>query len=221
MGHSLSDPPQTARILLPMNRAPFSLQDTWAHVAELYGWIVSLFGEPVDIADKRVLMRKDRRDFLAWLGPVEALARRLLLLKALTLPPANTPPAPPAAQGKLVIAFTDKPEWAPGEAAEEWRVVFRVLPHHALTRPKPASIVLSDRRGGGVAYTAFPLARRLEALRRVLENPEPALKRLTRFLAARRSEIAAAFTKYRPQNSCCREALEETQEAVELALNTS
>ena len=202
-----------------MNRAPFSLSDTWQHVAELYGWIVSLFGAPLEIADKRALMRKDRREILAWLGPVEALARRLLLLKALSLPKPNQPAPPPAAQGKLVIAFTDRPEWSPGENAEDWRVSFRVLPRGAL-RPRTGA-PQTDQRGGAITMTAFPLARRIEALRRVLENPEPALARLTRFLAARRDEVATAFAPFRPPAACCREALDETQEALELALNTS
>ncbi len=36
-----------------------------------------------------MLVRKNRRDILACLGPVEAPVRRLLLLKALTLPTAK------------------------------------------------------------------------------------------------------------------------------------
>ncbi len=59
------------------------------------------------------------------------------------------------------------------------------------------------------------------AARRVLDNPEPALKRLARLLVTRRADIAAAFGPYRPPAACAAEALAETQGALDLALNTS
>ena len=90
-----------------MNREPFSLQDAWQNVGDLFATIVSLFGAPFEIAERLMLVRESRRDILAWLGPVEALARRLLLLKALTMPKPNDAP-PKALPGRIVTAFADR-----------------------------------------------------------------------------------------------------------------
>jgi hypothetical protein len=205
-----------------MSRAPFSLSDTWNHVGELYAWIISVFGDAEAIAAQLMLTRARRRDLLAWLGPVEALARRLLLLKALTLPPPNQP-APHAATGRLAIAFTDAPEPSPEESPERWRVIFRVMPNAACPRRAADTAFANERSQDkrATSFNAFALARRIEALRRVLENPKPALARLARALATRRSAIVRAFAPYRPRPLCAAEALAETQGALDLALNSS
>lgn len=206
-----------------MEREDFSLQGAWAQVGDLYAWIVSLFGAPAGIAARLLLRREDRRQLLSWLGPVEALARRLLLLKALTMAPPNLPP-PPAAIGRLHSAFTDRPHRALPPEAENWRVRFCVLPYGAMRRAQlPACETRAGGAacGGGVNLNAAPLARRLEALRRVLENPAPALARLARLLNARREIVAAAFGPYRPPATPVRSLLPLVQSEIERALNTS
>jgi hypothetical protein len=185
----------------------------------LYAWIVSLFGAPFAIAERLILVRKTRRDILQWLGPIEALARRLLLLKALTLPKPNCPPAKVWA-GRLLIAFADRPQAEIDPNAETWRVRFCVMPQGALRR-KSRGDAPADKRAGGHVLNALPLARRIEALRRVLENPAPALARLARLLATQREVIVAAFKPYRPRATCVQSLLMETQRQVDLALNTS
>ncbi len=201
-----------------MDRKPFDLQDAWQHVGDMYAWIVSLFGAPFDIAERLLLVRKSRRDLLAWLGPVEALARRLLLLKALTLPPPNYAP-PKAGEGRLLIAFADRALDDIHPKSETWRVRFCVMPHGIVRRKSDAPC--ADRRGGDINFNALPLARRLEALRRVLENPAPAVARLCRLLATQREAVRSAFRPYRPRATCVRSALAEAQEQIYLALNTS
>lgn len=201
-----------------MNRAPFSLSETWNHVGEVYGWIISLFGAPGEIAERLLLPRAARRDLLAWLAPVEALARRLLLLKALTLPPLNHAPAP-APAGRLVSAFVDRAPEALDPVDANWRVRFCVTPR-GLSR-LPARKAQERRAGGAINLNALPLARRLEALRRVLENPAPALARLRRLLALGRHIVREAFGPYRARATHIAEALSETQSALELAFNTS
>jgi hypothetical protein len=204
-----------------MKSEPFDLQAAWSHVATLCGWILNLLN-PADIGERVSLLRDKRRELLAWLGPAEALARRVLLLKALSLPKANLPPAPPPALGRLAMAFTDRQAWALDEDAQKWRVQFRVLPSLSLGRAGPAQETeFADRRGGGITYNAYPLARRIEALRRLLDNPEPAVKRLARLLATRRADIVAVFGPYRPPGGPAATALSETQNALDLALNTS
>jgi hypothetical protein len=202
-----------------MNREPFSLQDAWQSVGDLYAAIVSLFGAPFEIAERLMLVRESRREILAWLGPVEALARRLLLLKALTMPKANEPP-PQAPPGRVLIAFTDRPIGDIHPEATQWRVRFNVMPRGSL-RATRRSEPCADQRGGGVDFNALPLARRLEALRRVLENPAPAVARLCRLLAARREAVEAAFRPYRPRATCAQSALADAQREIDLAFNTS
>jgi hypothetical protein len=202
-----------------MTREPFSLQDAWQGVGDLYAAIVSLFGAPFALAERLMLVRKSRREILEWLGPVEALARRLLLLKALTMPKPNDAPEK-ALPGKLLIAFTDRPIADIHPDSSQWRVRFNVMPYGVL-RGKRREESSADRRGGDINFNALPLARRLEALRRTLENPAPAVARLCRLLAAKREAVEAAFRPYRPRATCVRSALDEAQCEIDLALNTS
>ncbi|MES1204276.1 MAG: hypothetical protein ABUS57_22775 [Pseudomonadota bacterium] len=206
-----------------MNREPFSLQDAWQNVGDLYATIVSLFGAPFEIATQFILMRQNRRDILAWLGPVEALARRLLLLKALTMPKPNDAP-PKALPGRIVTAFADRKIEDIHPDAVKWRVRFNVMPIGALSRKPPAESGAepgADRRGGEINFNALPLARRLEALRRVLENPAPALARLCRLIATKREAVEAAFRPYRPPAKAVQTALGDAQREIDLALNTT
>ncbi len=202
-----------------MNREPFSLQQAWQNVGELYAWIVSLFGAPFAIAERLMLVRKSRREILSWLGPVEALARRLLLLKALTMPTPNDAPRK-VFPGRLLIAFADRPIENIHPESAKWRVRFCVMPHGVL-RGKRNTEPGADRRGGDINFNALPLARCLEALRRVLENPAPAVARLARLIATQREAVAAAFRPYRPRATCVRFALDDAQRQIDLALDTS
>ena len=88
-------------------------------------------------------MRQNRRDILAWLGPVEALARRLLLLKALTMPKPNDAP-PKALPGRIVTAFADRKIEDIHPDAVKWRVRFNVMPIGALSRKPPAESGATD-----------------------------------------------------------------------------
>jgi hypothetical protein len=205
-----------------MERERFDLQDAWAQVGELYGYIVALFGAPFAIAERLLLMRQTRRDLLSWLGPVEAWARRLLLLKALAMPRPNDAPPKPF-DGRLLVAFTDRPPEAVHPESAKWRVRFCVMPYGVLRgklHQDSAAGPAADRRCAD-EFNAVPLARRLEALRRVLENPAPAVARLCRLLAAHRDAVEYAFQPYRPRATCVKSALDEAQTALRLAFNSS
>ncbi len=193
------------------------MQGAWEHVGYLYGCIVSLFGAPFAIAERLAFVRKNRRDLLAWLGPVEALARRLLLLKALSLPKSNQPP-PASRAGRVLIAFTDRPIPDIHPDSEQWRVRFNVMPRGLRSLPHNTS-PCNDRRGDNI-FNALPLARRLEALRRVLEQPGPAIARLCRLLASARETVISAFRPYRPPATCVRDVLDSTQRELTRALDT-
>lgn len=211
-----------------MTREPFDLQAAWQHVATLYSWIVKLL-DPARLSERVSLLRDKRRELLSWLGPAEALARRVLLLKALSLPPANLPGAAPT-KGRLAMAYADRPQRHPLDyaevAPEKWRVRFCVLP----SRGAESRFLSGDYRDEQESeprakgwtlmsvYNAIAFARRIEALRRVLENPEPEVKRLVRYLATRRDAILRAFGAYRPPAGPARTALSDTQYALDCAL---
>jgi hypothetical protein len=103
---------------------------------------------------------------------------------------------------------------------ETWRVGFCVAPH-GLLRRRRGEAARAGERAGGVNLNALALARRLEALRRVLENPAPALARLCRLLAGRRTAVQAAFRPYRPRATPVQTLLPAAQAALELAFNRS
>ncbi len=193
------------------------MSDTWDAMGDLYAWIVALFGAPLALAEQLLLVRKTRRELLEWLGPVEAVVRRLLLLKALAAPKPNCPP-PRASAGRLVTAFADRPIADFDPDSTKWRVRFCVMPLGALHRK--GGDTESGDKSGGVNFNALPLARRIEALRRVLENPEPAIARLARLLATRRETVVRAFRPYRHRATCVKTALADAQREVDLALNT-
>jgi hypothetical protein len=141
--------------------------------------------------------------------------------------PRPNAPAPKRQGGRLLIAFTDRPQPDFDVDAEKWRVRFNVMPLGAVRRkrdpnadpdaPKP----VFDQRGGGNSYNALPLARRLEALRRLLQNPDAAVARLSRLLVTQPVAVAAAFRPYRPRATCVRFTLEDAQREIDRALNTS
>ena len=139
------------------------------------------------------------------------------------MPKPNDAP-PKALPGRIVIAFADRQIEDIHPKSTEWRVRFNVMPMGALSR-KPRteseSAPAADQRGGDVNFNALPLARRLEALRRVLENPQPALARLCRLIATKREAVAAAFRPYRPPANAVQSALADAQRELDLALNTS
>ena len=178
---------------------PFTLPSAWERVRTLLGYIVVLFGAPAAIAARLYLSAANRLEILQWLAPLEAAARRLLLLEALTLPPPNMPP-PPARLRDKPVAGALKEMAPPSEDTdpETWRVVFNLWPGaRGGARPLAASHGVNEPSDQhSLAPNALPLARRIEALRRLAEAPERALRRMAALLAARRGE-AVRFTSYK------------------------
>ncbi|MGE3303096.1 MAG: hypothetical protein AB7M12_08270 [Hyphomonadaceae bacterium] len=199
-----------------MQRESFELEQAWAQLSAMIGWVAALFGAPAEIAARLAFLKKDRQDFLSWLAPLEALARRLLFIEAAALPALNAAvhftPA-----GRIANAYRDaQPAELDGESAR-WRVMFRVGPR------KPAGQPASSRREKAVRvrpdplYNAIPLARRLEALARLAQNRAAIVRALARKLQARPAHVARAFAPYRHPARHCAEALGEAQEHADAA----
>ena len=155
-----------------------------------------------DLAAQLFLRAQTRFQILQWLAPLEALARRLLVIEALALPPPNArPPRAPVRDTRIVSALADA---SPAEEAgdpETWRVVFNLWPGAKAGGRRRADVELRDAQGEArMLRNALPLARRIEALRRLAENPEQALRRMAALLAARRGQVAERFSAYAPRN---------------------
>lgn len=177
---------------------PFTLPAAWKQVRVLLGYMAALFGAPGALAARLFLRAATRFEILQWLAPLEALARRLLVIEVLGLPPPNAPaPRTRLRDARVASRLTDN---APGfdEAdPESWRVVFNLWPGARVGRRKlpSAQIVEAHDEPPRMLRNALPLARRIEALRRLAEHPERALRRMAALLSVRRGE-AARFTRY-------------------------
>lgn len=181
---------------------PFSLSDAWEQVKVLLSFMAALFGAPSALATQSYLRAARRLEILQWLAPLEALARRLLAIEALGLPAPNMPPPRTRLRdARIVGSLADSQPSRDDADPETWRVVFNLWPGsragaHTLT----AWLGLSELQGEPpLLRNALPLARRIEALRRLAEAPDRALRRMAALLAARRAETATRFTCYVPR----------------------
>jgi hypothetical protein len=116
-------------------------------------------------AGQELLTRLERRLIAAWLRPLEAITRLLLVAAALALPPLA--PTRPAGRDCWAGGRDGEPRSAPG---------FRVLGGRSgdtsgsrAARPDPLA-----------SFPAWPLVARLEAVCGVIENPLPHVRRLAR-----------------------------------------
>jgi hypothetical protein len=181
---------------------PFTLLAAWEQVKVLLGFITALFGAPGALAAQLYLRAATRLEILQWLAPLEALARRLLAIEALALPPPNMPPPRTRLRDAPVDGALREPALPAAAAAdpETWRVVFNLWPGARAGAHTPARAHTAAPEGDPpLLRNALSLARRIEALRRLAEAPEHALRRMAALLAARRAEAAARFTNYAPR----------------------
>jgi hypothetical protein len=157
---------------------------------------------------------------LEWLAPVEALVRRILLLAALNAPaPAANVRARHTRETPVRSALRDAWRWELSENPADWRVLFGVWPHGPTRAPAIANAIPWPATPRPAAdFNAYPLARRLEALLRVAENPAAAVARMARKLALRRAEAPRAFAPFRHPAGPVETILREAQEAVDATL---
>lgn len=200
------------------DEAPFSLSSAWAHLGDLIAMMIALFGAPASIAARLLLLRANRQDILRWLAPLEALARRLLVLEAAQLAPRNDAACPyPAA--RIASLMRDAPTTPMSENSAEWRVIFNVWP---VARRIGARTSTSMRNAHAPSFNAVALAKRIEALSRLAQDRAACIARMARRLAQHRESAAHAFAPYRPPAGPVHTMLLQTQAQVEAALaNTS
>jgi hypothetical protein len=200
---------------------PFTLQRAWEDLKYAVGLILSACGLPGEIAARRMLLNRTRQEILVWLAPVEALARRILLLAALKEPTPN-PPERPRRGTAIASAMRDTPPPDLSDNPADWRAVFSEWPP-GVGFPRKQSAEPGMPAGKRMTdYNAYPLARRIEALVRLARDPSAAIKRMAKKIAERRAWLCFAFGAFRHHPTAIDTLLRQTQAQVDWALlNTS
>ena len=146
--------------------------DGLAHARDLLGFPFVRFFTPEAIALEIVIRRERRHDFLRWFRIVEEMLRRVLFLEASAIATSLPPPTP----ARPHTARPRKP--APvfnREDSTTWRLSLRMTPpavrQHDSKKQRP-------KRTPRIAIPSRPLALRMQAVLRVLEDPHLYIQRL-------------------------------------------
>jgi hypothetical protein len=204
----------------PFARQRATLEQFWGDLKYAVGMILSVFGSPSDIAAYKMMLARTRQEILIWLAPVEAMARRILLLAALTAQPPNLPERRRRPDPPVESALRDAPFHELSDHSADWRVLFNNWPHaggqpRENTGRRPVLKRFTD-------YNAYPLARRVEALVRLARDPAAAIRRMAMKIALRRGQLRLAFARYRHDGGPVQALLDDVQAHVDAALwNTS
>ncbi len=177
--------------------------------------LASIGGCALAVAERLILTRAARIEILQWLAPLEAEARRLLVLEALKLPAPNQPP-PFVPKGKLATAYADKPAHDLPEDETQWRVRFHVWSGGGARQGRTSGV--QTTRTYPVTFNALSLASRIAALRRVFDQREISAARLASRLHHAPERARKAFAPYRHKATAVQTLLRRTQQEVDLAL---
>lgn len=210
------------------NDDPFTLERAWAQLGDLIAMMLTLFGAPAAIAARLILGRDARKHILQWLAPLEAAARRLLLIEALQHPAPNAP-APFFPRGRLASAYADTPapDLPPDE--KDWRVRFNIglaaaPAKRVAIETDEHSVFFATPRSAPISLNAAPLARRFEALRRLISDRDALVAALARRAHQAPERAARRFAPYRraarPVQALLSDIQQETDRAL-VALNSS
>lgn len=161
-----------------------TLLAVWRHARWVFLQFCDFHASPRALAEREWIVTHEYRKIEAWLRAIELLTRRLVLAAALA---SNVvlKPLPPRAhaqtrQRRRVLVWLQKPE--------TWIARLRVFSD----KPPEVNFTYHNKRDVPRVMRSFPLARRLEAVRRVLADPDPRVHRLAVKLARIRAHNAKA-----------------------------
>jgi hypothetical protein len=184
----------TAPELIPDGPAEH-LAEAWASARAVWEDIVLMFDTPRGLAEHGWMIRRDHARLQGYLRALTALVQRLVLILALSLDvPTPKPQRPrPRVRHYRVCVRSHFHKWP-----ETWPagLAMPLSPRAPRRRVRPPSDTLRK--------TVAPLwgpAQRLEALRRLIEDPMPRARRLALLMARRRARMA---------NRCDRPAVLDT-----------
>lgn len=154
-------------IVWPKLTAP--LLDVWTFARNTFADITHLVISPLELADREYIRRADHKRYADLIRHLELLARRFIMAAALALNFLLKPLAerqPRARKRGRPLYWMHRPEtWCAG--VNLWR------------KPSAPPAWSYARRTGAPppVVSSFPLARRLEAVRRLLANPDRYIRR--------------------------------------------
>lgn len=176
------------------------IADLWRAARALYERMRTALGAPEAIARRREIEPEALAAMRAWLRPLEALVRKLILIEAAALARRPEPPRPQQAKRPPLVHYGPAPQ-APYPQPRERNARFRLWPRR---KPHPARIrqlgppllvrdIYRERfreaqadRLNMVRFMRAPepqrIAGRIAALERVLAKPLVAARRLARKL---------------------------------------
>jgi hypothetical protein len=161
-----------------------TLLAVWRHARWVFLQFCDFHAAPRALAEREWIATHEYRKIEAWLRAIELLTRRLVLAAALGLnivlgPLLERADAQPRRR-RRVLVWLQKPE--------TWIARLRMFP----AKPPEVHVIYHNKRDVPRVMRAFPLARRLEAVRRVLADPDQRIHRLAVKLARLRASNAKA-----------------------------
>lgn len=169
-------------------KLPAALRDVWASACAIWQTLCDVFDTPASLAEREFITRSEHKLLNDWVYHLELLIHRLVLVGALALNfvlrPLQ-PHAPRPRKSRRVLLWPARPE--------AWPARFRMMrgggrnADDSYRPPQPA-------RPAPAVVSSFPLARRIEAMRRVLANPDARIRSFAIKLARLAERNARANT---------------------------
>jgi hypothetical protein len=159
-------------ILWPWLAGPFA--DIWWQACAAFAYAVDVAGTPAEVAHRDWLARADRNRIRDLVRHLEAFVRRLIVAMAMMITPSQSRArASRPRRRRRVLIWMHRPQ--------SWIARLVILPGAC------GSATHAKRRPPRLGAPSFPLALRLEAVRRVLANPLARARRFAHALHRRRS----------------------------------
>jgi hypothetical protein len=173
-----------------------SPEGLWEDAKYLLQCLFGLYGRSETIAAVGPVASKTHHEISSWLAAVERIVRRLLIVEAAKLVkslPAIVKRANPRTSQREPQRFEQDPR-----DSTKWRVSFRavVTQRGRVDRSETSAAADSANhplKGTGL-HAMWPVAERIEAVRRVLKDPAPYAARLARRLRGK-PMLAAAIVR--------------------------
>jgi hypothetical protein len=166
---------RTARVRAAMHPGfTGTLFDIWRRAREIFRQFFERHDCSIlQLATREYIWRAEHRKMCDWLCHLEHLVRNLILAAALTLKVTlmPRPSRPRRRQGRRVLVWPDKPS--------TWRLSFSIFRRASASSGHAATSVSRPPRFA----RSLPVAHRLEALRRVLLDPQACAHRAALHLA--------------------------------------
>lgn len=170
----------------------FDLASAWGAARRMLARALALTGAASAFAKRAVLAARERRAILAWLTNAEALARKLILIEVRQIQARDVTAPAPSIENKAAPQSVSRA--CAAHRDENWRAPFRLNPRAASVGAHAKTTAPQGPR----APAALALARRIEALQRVLADPQALIRRAARRLRDL-APLAAALLSHPPR----------------------